>query len=156
MATDDERRRVAAALREYASFDCEDEGEEECLVDCADWGERVLNLLGCGDTEGECYAALADLIEPSEPKIKCVAEVKVDGERLEELAHDTVVEVTSIDRDALLELADGLDKDADNIISAARDARFTGGRPRMGEAEHDAYEWRCIALRIREALGVES
>lgn len=55
---------MAAALREYASFDCEDEGEEECLVDCADWGERVLNLLGCGDTEGECYAALADLIDP--------------------------------------------------------------------------------------------
>ena len=68
MATDDDRRRVAAALREYASFDCEDEGEEECLVDCADWGERVLNLLGCGDTEGECYAALADLIDPT-----CVA-----------------------------------------------------------------------------------
>ena len=65
MATDDERRRVAAALREYASFDCEDEGEEECLVDCTDWGERVLNLLGCGDTEDECYAALADLIDPS-------------------------------------------------------------------------------------------
>ena len=75
MATDDERRRVAAALREYASFNCEDEGEEECLVDCADWGERVLNLLGCGDTEGECYAALADLIGPapkcSEATPKC-------------------------------------------------------------------------------------
>ena len=70
MVTDDERRRVAAALREYASFDCEDEGEEECLVDCTDWGERVLNLLGCGDTEGECYAALADLIEP-EPERTC-------------------------------------------------------------------------------------
>ena len=82
MATDDERRRVAAALREYASFDCEDEGEEECLVDCADWGERVLNLLGCGDTEGECYAALADLIDPS------------------------------YDRDALLALADEMDVDA--------------------------------------------
>lgn len=60
-----------------------------------------------------------------------------------------------VNYDALLELADELDKDADNIISAARDARFTGGRPRMGEAEHDAYEWRCIARRIREALGVE-
>ena len=68
MVTDDERRRVAAALREYASFDCEDEGEEECLVDCADWGERVLNLLGCWDTEVECYEALADLIDPT-----CVA-----------------------------------------------------------------------------------
>ena len=65
MIDDSERREVARRLREYASFDCEDEGEEECLVDCADWGERVLNLLGCGDTEGECYASLADLIEPS-------------------------------------------------------------------------------------------
>ena len=61
MPTDTERREVARRLREYASWD----DEEGCLVDCADWGERVLNLLGCGDTEGECYAALADLIEPS-------------------------------------------------------------------------------------------
>lgn len=59
-----------------------------------------------------------------------------------------------VDRDALLALAEELDKDADNIISAARNARFTGGRPRMGEAKHDAYEWRCIARLIREALGV--
>ena len=62
MVSDDERRRVAAALREYASFD--HECEDECLVDCADWGERVLNLLGCGDTEEECYAYLAGLIDP--------------------------------------------------------------------------------------------
>ena len=130
--TDDERRRVAAALREYASFDCEDEGEEECLVDCADWGERVLNLLGCGDTEGECYAALADLIEPSDHI--------GDSDKM-------------VDRDALLALASGLEADADRILRAARNARFGGG-PRMGEAKHDAYEWRSIARRIREALGV--
>ena len=61
MINDEERREVARRLRVYASWD----DEEEWLVDCADWGERVLNLLGCGDTEGECYAALADLIEPS-------------------------------------------------------------------------------------------
>lgn len=60
MATDDERRRVARKLREYASWD----DEEDCLVDCAEWGESVLNLLRCGDTEGECYKALADLIDP--------------------------------------------------------------------------------------------
>ncbi|WP_270403188.1 hypothetical protein [Candidatus Collinsella stercoripullorum] len=59
------------------------------------------------------------------------------------------------DRGELLKLADRLDKDADNIISAARNARFTGGGPRMGEAKHDACEWRCIARRIREALGVD-
>lgn len=141
--TDDERRRVAAALREYASFDCEDEGEEECLVDCADWGERVLNLLGCGDTEGECYAALADLIEPSKPKARCVAEVKVDGEQLEKLVHDAAVELTGIDRDALMELADELEEDACWEVQTPGD---TSG----------AWRLKDVCDRIREALGVES
>ena len=127
---------MAAALREYASFDCEDEGEEECLVDCADWGERVLNLLGCGDTEGECYAHLADLIEPSEPKVKCVAEVKVDGERLEKLAHDAAVELTGIDRDALLALADELEGEGLD--------GWASGPLNVGD----------YARRIREACGV--
>lgn len=44
--------------------------------------------------------------EPSELKVKCVAEFKVDGEQLEKLVHDAVVELTGIDRDALLALAD--------------------------------------------------
>lgn len=61
LASDDERRRVARKLREYASWD----DGEDCLVDCSEWGKSVLNLLGCGDTEGECYKALADLIEPT-------------------------------------------------------------------------------------------
>lgn len=64
-----------------------------------------------------------------------------------------LVRTVSVDVDALLELADELDKDADNIINAARDAQFTGGRPRMGEAKSEAYEWRSIARRIRKALG---
>ncbi len=55
------------------------------------------------------FSRLADLIESDEPKVKCVAEVKVDGERLEELAHDAAVELTGIDRDALLALADEMD-----------------------------------------------
>lgn len=66
VVADEERWRVAAALRKYASFDCECEGGEYCLVDCADWGERVLNLLyrdGEDHAEGEYYARLADLIE---------------------------------------------------------------------------------------------
>lgn len=58
----------------------------------------------------------------------------------------------SCDRDALLALASGLEADADRIIRAARNARFGGG-PRMGEAKHDACEWRSIARRIREACG---
>ena len=57
-------------------------------------------------------------------------------------------------RDALLKLADELDENAELIIRAARNARFTGRRPTMEEAKHDAGEWRYIARRIREALGV--
>lgn len=61
MVSDDEKRRVAAELREYASWGDED---DDCLVDFQEWGEVVLNLLDCGDTEGECYRAIADLIDP--------------------------------------------------------------------------------------------
>ena len=80
---------------------------------------------------------------------------KEEVDAYDDMLKSKSVEIHPVDRDALLALADGLDNDADNIISAARDARFTGGRPRMGEAKHDAYGWRCIANRIREALGVE-
>lgn len=60
--TDDERRRVVAELREMSDWDDE--------VDCTDFGKRVSNLLyralGCDGTEGDFYAALADLIEPTD------------------------------------------------------------------------------------------
>lgn len=123
MVTDDERRRVAAALREYASFDCEDEGEEECLVDCADWGERVLNLLGCGDTEGECYAALADLIEPS-----------CDRERL--LAIATVMAADSV-RSA----KQGSSVSPVYILHAARDIAEACGETFGSIRNRDLTEW---------------
>lgn len=60
---------------------------------------------------------------------------------------------TRVDRDALLALAAGLEADADRVIKAAKNARFGGG-PRIEEAKHEASEWRSIARRIREALGV--
>ena len=59
-----------------------------------------------------------------------------------------------VDRDALMTLADELDENAELIICAARNARLTGCGPTMEEAKHDAGEWRYIARRIREALGV--
>ena len=90
MKTNDERRRVAEKLREYASWD-----DEGCLVDCADWGERVLNLLGCGDDEGECYACLADLIDPD----------------CEDGRYSVARTVRPVDRDALLALADELEEE---------------------------------------------
>lgn len=53
----------------------------------------------------ELLDRLADLIDPGE-SVKCVAEVKVDGEQLEKLVHDAVVEYAGVDREALLALAD--------------------------------------------------
>lgn len=134
MISSEERREVAARLREYASWD-----EDGGLVECAEFGESVLDLLD-GETERECFNALADLIEPGEPKVKCVAEVKIDGGQLEKLAHDAAVELTGIDRDALLKLADEMEID--------------------GAVALDDDDW-CkpllveYAQRIRKALGVD-
>ena len=141
MATDDERREVAERLRDE--------------VGCgSSWPgmERLGLILGIKREprtgwEGRILTRLADLIEPSE-SVKCVAEVKVDGERLEKLAHDAAVELTGIDRDALLAEAKeaekcawyfALDHDEDEL------------RDRLTEAAEDFSD---MARRIREALGV--
>lgn len=78
---------------------------------CHEAADRFWNMCdrikaaGNYDIAFSTTSVLADLIEPSEPKVRCVAEVKVDGEQLEKLAHDAAMELTGIDRDALLELA---------------------------------------------------
>ena len=87
---------------------------------------------------------LADLIDPGEPKVRCVAEVKVDGEQLEKLVHDAAVELTGIDRDALLALAEEID----SIASFAEEA----GRASVSMGTGTLVE---IERRIREACGVE-
>ena len=108
----DERRRVAEKLREYASWD--DDGS---LVDCQEWGESVLNLLDCGDTEGECYEALADLIEPSRDRDtpQKVAEemfgkmrhsTKEEADAYDAMLKSKSVEIHPFDREALLALAE--------------------------------------------------
>ena len=129
LASDDERRRVARRLREYASWD----GEEDCLVDCADWGERVLNLLGCGDTEGECYKTLADLIDPD----------------CDEGRYEGVHTARPVDQEALLALADEIEYGASSDDGEYHDLPATMvaavARTQMG-----------YARRIREALGMES
>ena len=128
MPTDTERREVARRLRELDYADL-----QESLI-CA-----YLDALGIDGYEDWIGIAqrLADLIEPSEPKVRCVAEVKVDGERLEPLIHDAVVEVTGIDRDALLALADDLDYAGANVENIAY----------IDQTFHES------ARRIREACG---
>ena len=143
MPTDDERREVARRLRDNANQDW------EWVVPWA-----VFNDAKEHDAP-EIQQRLADLIEPGKPKVKCVAEVKIEGDKLDEAVHRAMAEYAGVDRAALLALASGLEADADRIIRAARNAQFGGG-PRMGEAKLDADEWRSIARRIREALGVES
>ena len=130
MVTDDERREVARRLRDEAAH-----GEMHIR-------DFLGALCACIKTGRNAYRALlllADLIEPSEPKVRCVAEVKVDGERIKQLVHDAAVELAGIDRDALLALADEMERIAD-------ENRMTG---MMGIGR--ARSW---ADRIREALGV--
>lgn len=145
MTNDAERREAAARLRELRLDPWDDAACE--IAQCA--GIACCNSECHGSNETpECTMALAsrlaDLIEPSKPKVKCVAEVKVDGERLERLAHDAAVELTGIDRDALLELAEDVDEAA--AMAVVMDA--SKGAKLLADLLLD------IARRIREALGV--
>ena len=89
MISDDDRREVAARLRKAIGLTEFAEVLGFNWTDDSDWAWKDVSNL------------VADLIEPGEPKVRCVAEVKVDGEQLEELVHDAAVELTGIDRDAL-------------------------------------------------------
>lgn len=133
MLTDDERRVVARRLREV--MENRDDGFID-VVESAVFGDDLYH------SSESTLERLADLIEPSEPKVKCVAEIKVDGERLEQLVHDAAVELTSIDRDALIELADeirALNENAEvHMFNTVRISDMT---------------LTAIELRIREAVG---
>ena len=134
MPTNDDRREVARRLREMG----EELGSSVLL-----WYHiaKILGVRTATDGKTACDM-LADLIEPSEPKVKCVAEIKVDGERLEQLVHDAAVELTGIDRDALIELADeirALNENAEvHMFNTVRISDMT---------------LTAIELRIREAVG---
>lgn len=70
---------------------------DECAIEDDEVDELVDALLDICNAPGHEHIQRP---QPDEPKVKCVAEVKVDGERLEQLAHDAAVELTGIDRDA--------------------------------------------------------
>jgi hypothetical protein len=135
MATDDERREVAARLR--GGYDVVSDAHGRFWLNGTLFGMDITARSEERIRDG--LARLADLIEPGEPEVRCVAEVKVDGERLEKLVHDAAVELTGIDRDALLALADEMDR--------------VGYNDWLHSGEWEPEE---IARRIRGALGVES
>ena len=133
MVTDDDRRSVAERLRGLDYSDL-----QESLI-CAYLD--ALGIKGYEDWVGIAHR-LADLIEPSETKVKCVAEVKVDGEQLEKLVHDAIVEHIGVDREALLALVEEL---SGNILVV----------PAVYGTYQSGYVAAChdIARRIREACG---
>lgn len=142
MTTDSERREVARRLRSFVTDD-----SMNATVDAS----NVLYVLGLHYADidriyfcGYDVARLADLVEPSEPKVRCVSEVKVDGERLERLAHDVAVELTGIDRDALLALAGEIEEKAQFARASTEHAVIYAGYAR---------EYESFARRIREACG---
>lgn len=145
MISDEERREAAAWLR----------GEIGSGYYCPG-SLRMSEAFGVPDPKGPGYTGrllgrLADLIEPSEPKVKCVAEVKVDGERLESLVHDAAVELTGIDRDALLALANELDARALELLKVNS---LDQSRKRRSIRRMHAMDLMASCSRIREALGV--
>lgn len=134
MVDDSERREVARRLRELDYSDL-----QESLI-CA-----YLDALGIKGYEDWISIAhrLADLIEPGELKTTCIAEVKIEGEKLDEVANRAIAEYTGIDRDALLRLVRYMDMDV-----AETEAHFSNVISTESVSDY--------ARRIRKALGVES
>lgn len=111
---------------------------DEYAIEDDEVEELVDALLGICNTPGNEYIQRK---QPSEPNVRCVAEIKVDGEQLEKLAHDAAVELTGIDRDALLALADEMDRRQRDVATAATDGVV------------DVWCLREYADLIREACG---
>ena len=130
MITDGERRRIAENLRNSTPITSYRQSQGGGWAHLRDMAVAVGFKPEDAPTAWWLAQRLADLIEPGEPKVICAAEVKIDGERLEKLAYDAAMELTGIDRDALLALAEELER-------PMRDGGYS----------------ERIARRIREALG---
>lgn len=136
MVTDDERREVAARLRDANHHSCSPDCElRYALDDCYDC---IGN--GCAGCHRDAFDRLADLIDPD---VSPTRHRHVGGKKTSQTP-------SQCDRDALLALADelercawyfGLDFDADEPL-----------RDRLKEASED---FAGCARCIREALGVE-
>ena len=134
MTSDNERREVARRLRELDYSDL-----QESLI-CAYLD--ALGIEGYTDWVGIAHR-LADLIEPS---AQCPY---YHSDRHYCSIHD----VPAIDRDALLALADELDRSATELLKAND---LNPNRKRRAMCREHAQDLMAAGIRIREALGVES
>lgn len=144
MISDTERREVARKIRHaWVNVPDRDPVRHHLRV-----LREIYEAVGINDGEADAiglFDRLADLIEPGEPKVRCVAEVKVDGERLEELVHDAAAELTGIDRDALLALAEEMEEFGNLPVK----------HPGIRVLHNDDFSRELgYARRIRDALGV--
>ena len=103
MPTDKERREVARRLREIRL--CKSGHIEWWRIAQALGLKEPAGWFGWGKFEPESVQRLADLIEPCE-NVKCVAEIKIEGDQLEDAVQKAAAEYAGIDRDALLALAE--------------------------------------------------
>ena len=158
MVTDDERRRVARRLRDKKA-ECEERGYPWMCDDL------ILALGYDHDYEAgdEIFDRLADLIEPVRDMLyvtysrsTCGPDGRAYMVKVRHRTRGWERDFYSVDREALLRLSEGLEKDADRIMDAARGAKIAGQGPRMEAAKRDAYEWRSIARQIRRACGEEN
>lgn len=108
MISDKERREVARRLRRaWANVPDKNPVRHHMRVLYEIYAAVGLNDDGVDAID--LFNLLADLIDPGELKTTCIAEVKIEGEKLDEVVNRAIAEYTGIDRDALLALADDLD-----------------------------------------------
>ena len=133
MPTDTERREVTRRLRELGKIAYSPDNTYELMADA----------LGVDDFEGtdELFARLADLIEPP---TQCPY---YDSGRHWCSIHN----VPTIDRDALLALADNLDSSASMLL---KQNDLDPNRKRRGMRRDHAQSLMAASGCIREALGV--
>lgn len=131
MVTDDERRRMAERMR--GGYDVVSDVHGRFWLNGTLFGMDITARSEEQIRDG--LSRLADLIEPSE-SVKCVAEIKVDGEKLERFIRDAVAELAGVDRETLLDVLEEMDVTV----------RCAGPDVERGYVE----SW---AERIREACG---
>ena len=138
MPTDDERRRVTAALRRASVYTLRTRRNDEIVTE---WYVALMSELAnavglAADGGTDVFNRLADLIDPGDaiPGEACELAGAGEGEPLPPM----------VDREALLALADEMD----------RDGRTQRERQKAGERWFiDGLDVREYARRIREACG---
>lgn len=128
-ATNDERGRVAAELRELSACAVTSDSADEVLA-------SVLRI-GRSDFLDELLARLAELIEPGEGQIEPDSSTGADRG-------------TRVDRDALMALADDLDARATELLKVND---LDQSRQRRSARRAHAMDLMAACSRIREALG---